>query len=441
MFTLDRAQVPGTLVSVFLVIFTFLITSIVFADDELPLERQESDDDSTHQVEQRRMPSRPLSDRIISLPGTIVYFPVKVALLAIRDVGVYVERKEVVPKIVDLLTADDDSWVISPTYHPHKGAGAFYFHRNLITDNDKLRFEADLGLYERQYYEISLRRVNLYRNLIKSRWTGFYHRMPDESFYGYGTESDEQDESVYLHEQSSFDGGIELVLSDQYSLELFYGVDHNWVDDGIDEDSPGISVQYPGIPGVQEIVNMGRTEIRFNFDTRSVTSNPERGFNGFIRSGYYKSTDNTTYEFIQNEIDLTTYRHIFRKRTLAVRASAVFTETWSGSTLPFYYMPAIGHLSTIRGFERGRFTGMDRLLISIEYRYPIFWVWLRAGFDGFLFFDAGQVADNILSDFDTAQFRTATGIGVRVYTSESIVAMASIGRSRDGWKLQATLNQ
>jgi hemolysin activation/secretion protein len=103
------------------------------------------------------------------------------------------------------------------------------------------------------------------------------------------------------------------------------------------------------------------------------------------------------------------------RRVLAVRFAVSTSDTDTGQTMPFFYMPTLGGNDTLRGFREYRFRGPHAILAQAEYRWEIW-----SGFDGALFYDAGKVA-NQRSDLDFNDLEHDYGIGFRFNTNNGII--------------------
>ncbi len=434
----------NTLAILLLSLLLFLPLSRCLADN--PQDTAETD--STSQWESPRS-AETTGDRILAAPGRVIYFPFKICLQGMKETFEYVDENEIVDKIRNFLTAYDDSWGFYPTYNATHGVGIYYFHRDVFTPDDKFRVESSLGLNYRQFYEISMRRVKFFERRLTTRWSARYHLMPDEHFFGIGNNTSHKNEVEYMVETWAVDGGLEFQITEPLSIEAFYGFEHNWTDEEKDADDdapydpsdPSFNDLFPETAGFHEIIEMTRLELVLNYDSRNTRGNPSRGINARVGGGFYSQVDDDIYGFTKGGFDLRTYHHLFLGRTLVLRAAGEFADSFDDRLIPYYYLPELGHYSTIRGFDRGRFRNNDMVLGSVEYRYPVNRIWKRGGADAVLFFDAGQVSSDIFTHFKAKEFNTAFGMGLRVYTSEELLVQANCGISREGWRVNLQLNQ
>ncbi len=84
---------------------------------------------------------------------------------------------------------------------------------------------------------------------------------------------------------------------------------------------------------------------------------------------------------------------------------------------------ALGGSQRLRGYHRGSLRGQGALLLSAEYRYPIWDTW-----NAFLFWDEGQVFDEY-GQVAADRFRTAYGAGVVLRTSRALLLSLRVGHS------------
>ncbi len=113
-------------------------------------------------------------------------------------------------------------------------------------------------------------------------------------------------------------------------------------------------------------------------------------------------------------------------RRLALRARLERTNAPGDDTVPFYELSTLGGPDDLRGYRFDRFRDRGSLLVTAEYRWPIF-----NTFDAVLFADAGQVFDD-LDEIGFDRFHTDFGGGFRVYGGEAVAARLEIAFSPEG---------
>ena len=80
------------------------------------------------------------------------------------------------------------------------------------------------------------------------------------------------------------------------------------------------------------------------------------------------------------------------------------------------------------------------IMVSAEYRYPIWKNWDEYGIDFVLFGDAGQVTPDLLNDAGMDMFHTGYGFGMRIWDQGGLIAKLEAGNSDDGWRFYFVLN-
>jgi len=114
----------------------------------------------------------------------------------------------------------------------------------------------------------------------------------------------------------------------------------------------------------------------------------------------------------------------WRHRILALRArldkvSAVGSESF----VPYTELPTLGGSQRLRGFRRGDFRGEGALLLSAEYRWPIWDTW-----SAYLFWDEGQVFDKF-GEVEAGELHSSWGGGINIRTAEAYLIGLRVGHS------------
>jgi outer membrane protein assembly factor BamA len=114
----------------------------------------------------------------------------------------------------------------------------------------------------------------------------------------------------------------------------------------------------------------------------------------------------------RHTIDLRGYKHLVGPGILA----AQFLYDLADGPLPEYERPFLGGGATLRGHSAGRYIGDNRLIGSLELRWPLSrpMAWYRYGLN--VFVDTGAAYDygNNLGD---ARFRYGTGVGFWIFAA------------------------
>ncbi len=186
-------------------------------------------------------------------------------------------------------------------------------------------------------------------------------------------------------------------------------------------------------PGLTRQPGFLHADVSLDVDTRDVPGYPTSGGRYRLSMASFHDRDYSQYSFRRMEADAAQYIPLLhRSWVLALRGRMALSQTAAGQEVPFYLLPTLGGPTTLRGFSNYRFRDRDLLLVSAEYRWPIF----RA-MDGALFYDAGTVA----ASADALSMRhphTDYGVGFRFHTATRMMARVDLARSREGNRVAFT---
>jgi len=414
-------------------IFFVLILFILY---QIPVYAQDANQ-KNDQI-RKKYKNRSTWEMLVSLPGTLIYLPVKILSYGISESVEYVDENKVVQKTQDFLTSDDELRGVLPTYGPRKGGGLKYFQKDLFTFKSKFSISATVGSLNRQRYQLRLRRVQI-NKLFSIDFLGRYHFLPDEMFFGFGMDTDfKKDRSNYAYEQSTFETSLCLNVNDKFTTKLITGFEMNNILNGRNKryvSTTDIETK-DSLPGLTTRIKLMRLQFEVRHDSNNRFIRPTSGGIALFRGGIFKETGKNQFGFWKATLDLSYNLHLIKNRTFLLRVAGETTRPLSDYEIPFYYLSSIGQQETIRGFQRSRFRHRDMVLSSVEYRYPI-WIIL----DAFLFFDAGIVDQNMFKNsiFDNVKF--GFGGGFQVWGNEGVASSITFGFCEDGFRFYFGLNR
>ena len=102
-----------------------------------------------------RIRSRESWEKVVSFPGNLALFPLKIFLKSTKETVGYVVETNLIPKTYDFFIADDGSKGALPTYSSRTGVGMKYFHVGLLAPGSVSTLTATAGLRGRQRYELN----------------------------------------------------------------------------------------------------------------------------------------------------------------------------------------------------------------------------------------------------------------------------------------------
>ncbi len=405
-----------------------------------PVQQDSTVSDDTPWPEKRS--SRSAWENIVSFPGLVVYTPFKLFFQGTkRGVNAAANRKWF-DRLAALLQFRDVTWGALPTYSSRAGIGLKLYRNDVITEGAQfqLGFSNGIATPKRQRYFLRLKNVRM-GELLRFGARARYQNYADERFYGIGPSSRERDETSFAHENSSFEASLDAHVSKRLIAGINFGYEINNVLPGASDERPTIGDIYTlaELPGLENQLNFWRGIISLAYDGRNAPGNPFGGTMLELNAAtYIQNSDDPQYGFTRMSADISQFINIFRQRVLVLRLSAMITETESGKQVPFYYLSELGRTATIRGLSRGRFLDKDRLFGSLEWRYPLM-IRQGNGIDASLFFDFGQVADDI-SNVAIRDMEPVFGVGFRIYSKRLLIANIQIARSSELTRVHLSIN-
>jgi len=266
-------------------------------------------------------------------------------------------------------------------------------------------------------------------------WTDFrYEHFPQEDFYGMGLASALDSETNY-----DFDS-TDIVLRGLFKpvpwmrLGTTFGYLRPEIGPGTDTRVPSIEhvftdVQAPGLAGDARFLH---TTFFAEVDRRDIPGNPTSG--GFYRASFGVWDDHNLDAYDHRRFDALFAHHVplaaSRRHVLSGRIGTSYVNNETGQRVPFYFLPYVGGVDTIRSFNEFRFKDENALWMSAEYRWE-----LMKYASVVTFVDAGQVQRN-WQDVDLTGLKKAYGVGVRAHTRKQTFARLDFGMGGgEGWQI------
>lgn len=162
--------------------------------------------------------------------------------------------------------------------------------------------------------------------------------------------------------------GGQALLNHRLLLQPHLTVTHHRVDavtQPVDGDAPSAFVPAPGSQHTG--LHVG-TDVQF--DTRNRPLLATRGVRVQGTWTRYVPLDGAAPQFDQFDIDAYGYLPLGGLHRLVPRAALTLTRSRDDAPIPVYMLPTLGG-TVVPGWARGRFAGLDRLMTSTLYRFPL----------------------------------------------------------------------
>lgn len=282
--------------------------------------------------------------------------------------------------------------------------------------------------YQRFAARLDVRNIGAQPVDLNLHWQDY--RLTQEDFYGLGPDSDSADHTNYRHDGSDYGIGVTWRPSGSWAFggNIFYLTPS--ISEGTDGRQPTTQSQYDEseLPGMNGLPAFFRADATVAFDWRDSGSHPRRGGAYRAALSQYSGVDNSDYDFRRLDLEgLQIIPIASRYRRIELRGGASLTDAAAGAAVPFIYMPALGGVTTLRGFNGGRFRDQNAAWGRAEYQWEAWWA-----MDAAIFVDAGQVAAQ-RSNFNLKEFEVTYGVGFRIHSNRKFMARLDLAYGREGF--------
>jgi hypothetical protein len=190
------------------------------------------------------------------------------------------------------------------------------------------------------------------------------------------------------------------------------------------------------VPGFDRGTQFMRSTVDVTLDLRDSAFRPTRGFAfnlvadythglGFDHSSYFRLTGTASFA-----VSVWQHSHIF-----VLRATAGLIEPINDVPVPFSELLVTGGPDSMRGFRTGGFRDSSLLIVSGEYRWPI---WMFA--DASLFVDYGGTFAQSFRDLDANRLRWDVGTALRITTRSQFFLRLGLAYGFSGGGVQLIIS-
>ena len=337
-------------------------------------------------------------------------------------------------QIVERLNGDIDGWyprlggmtrgggfAIGPGYRRHVGDVLVDLSAGISTKSYK---SADVKV---RWLEAFDQRVEL--------WTNYrFEDFPQEDFFGMGPDSSLDARTSYDFDSSDF-AVVGLVKPISWlNVGTRVGYMSPEVGPGTDRNYPSIETLFVDLdaPGLLEQPNFLHQTYFVDVDYRDQRGRPRSG--GFYRAAFGIWDDRTLqqYDFRRFDLNLTQWVPFDVQKTHVVlgRVGVSYVNNETTERVPFYFLPYVGGVDTVRSFREFRFKDENALWMTAEYNWtPMKYFSVAA------FLDAGKVSAD-WEDINGADMKQGYGFGFRVHTNKQTFARIDFGTGGgEGWQM------
>lgn len=311
--------------------------------------------------------------------------------------------------------------------------GLLLYHNQLFKYNHQARIEALFGSQDFNDFDFEYTIPDFLSRDGQLDLDLSYSNDPRKSLYG-GNNSELTGEMLYAKEEMDTELKYLHFLSSSTQLGLsgrYRRVDIQQ-NDYIGEQS--LPIVHQSLRGTSALLSLGT----------SVQLDLARGTPRILRGSRYKfglswnrSLTNDEFHFLKYNFEWNQFiplPFLPDTRRLGFKTRLQKTAALGDKQVPFYDYPSLGSSYDLRGFPSSRFRDDGALLMTLEYRFPL---WSFA--DIVLFVDEGQVF-NEYSDIHLKDFHTSYGFGFHLISTKGFAFRSEFAFSHESSRVILSIN-
>ncbi|MDX1636616.1 MAG: BamA/TamA family outer membrane protein [Balneolaceae bacterium] len=411
---------------VFLVIY-FASCRLLYAGNL----HQPADSSRSEQPQHKVTPyesNRTVGQHLLAFPSYLLHW-------VTRPVGMGIKFAEV--KLPQLLQGERGPYGVYPLFELGGNTGAAYglllYHNRFLPYNHRVRLEALFGSRRYNDFDFSYEIPGFIDQSGTLELDATYANDPEESLFG-GNRSETTDQKFYATEEIGTSAEYRRIVSQSVTFGFTgeYRLTRVMQSESSEENLQRLIPT--GFTGTTSLVTTGAT---LNFDFAGGTPRINGGSRYRFRLNWNRSLTNDRFRFLKYTAEWNQFVPLFflpDTRRLAFKGRLQKVAPLADRAIPFYENPSLGSPYDLRGFSSDRFRDDGSLLLTLEYRYPI---WNFA--DAVLFVDEGQVF-NDYADIGIKDFNTSYGFGFHLISSKGFAFRTEFAFSSETSRVILSIN-
>lgn len=300
-------------------------------------------------------------------------------------------------------------------------AGALFYHDHLFFKDHRARAEILFG--SQVYNEFDLQYQMPVKGIENSSITldGKYENAPERSYYENNSDEDLSYASEFANIEIEYRQKLNTWLQAEINVDYRdRTIKMSSYEDDLDERIPAMLL------GNSKLFSAGSNWI---FNYKNGRKRTLSGTQYQVGASWTQSTTNAELKFLAYRGEV----HHFvpvpilpETRRLGIKIQLRKQENIGSVDIPFYELATLGGTRDLRGFPSNRFRAEGTVLMTAEYRYPI-WDFM----DMVIFTDQGQPF-NQYSDIALADFRSSYGFGFHLLSQQGLAFRSEFAFSSEG---------
>jgi outer membrane protein assembly factor BamA len=328
-------------------------------------------------------------------------------------------------QLMERLNGDIDGWY--PRLGGMTRGGGFAFGPGYRVHWNDVLVDLSFGYSTKAYKaaDIKVRWLQAFDKRFEL-WTNYrYEDFPQEDYFGPGLTSLKTNRTSYDFDSQQ----IRALALFKPVPWLHLGTDLGYITpdigEGTDRNYPSIEEIFsdPQAPGLIEQPRYLHTTFFADIDYRDQPGRPRNGGFYHVAMGFWNDRTLERYDFKRFDAGFSQFVPLDpdKKHVVLGRVGVAYVNNETGSRVPFYFLPYVGGVDTIRSFHEFRFRDENALWLTGEYNLTLMkWVSVAA------FIDAGKVAPD-WQDINLTGLKHGYGFGVRVHSNHQTFARIDVG--------------
>lgn len=416
-----------------------------------PLSAAEPEQESVHQANPEGDPEVKIkagggykAHRILLAPFLIPKYAIIFAVSPLIYTGRTIERYHIYERVEDALTNEDRTFFIYPIFGfgggSGFGGGVGVVHTNLFSKGYELRgsfqiftnLDIDTGVSFRDRKAFYIGGVPVGYKILAQ-----FIRYHDESFFGFGNDTLESDETEFQLDRirSGVQFDHQLPLNFHVKPHVVYHLANSGASSGLTPPSSDTFFSSAELDGFGRSLHHIDIGLSLAHDTRNAEVNPESGGLRQFIFRRMQGIGNSGFDYNEYRVEARQYFRLWKeRRVLGVRAFLVVQDETGSGSVPFYRTSTLDNNAPLRSFSRGRFRDTGYYLFNAEYRYPVWDI-----IDAVVFVDAGRVFEDI-EDLSFKGIKYSFGGGIRFVSRKLPLASLMVGTGKEGTRIIFSLS-
>ena len=338
-------------------------------------------------------------------------------------------------QLMERLNGDVDGWY--PRLGGMTRGGGFAFGPGYRLHWNDVLVDLSVGVSTKTYKaaDIKVRWLQAFDERLEL-WTNYrYEDFPQEDYFGPGFTSLKTNRTSYDFDSQQISAIGLFKPASWLHLGTELGYMSPDIGEGSDRNYPSIEQIFSDVqaPGLIDQPNYLHTTFFADVDYRDQPGRPRSGGFYHVSMGFWNDRTLERYDFKRFDANFSQFVPLdpgTKKHVLLGRVGVSYVNNETGSRVPFYFLPYVGGVDTIRAFHEFRFRDENALWMTAEYDWTMMkWVSLAT------FIDAGKVAPD-WQDIRTSGLKHGYGFGVRVHSNRQTFARVDVGGGGgEGWRL------